>query len=366
MAEMLMTNKTLNTLDIHDNNIGDEGVKALAEILKRSDDALSYYISGYVATPSPTTTDDSNNTHWTWTENAWKAINSTDGRINQSLLNCLKMVNIEANKASLKRLAEYDETDGNLLLHIAATKTHFSILNFLKFFIEDVKVDIDCTERSGRTIRVAAMGSDNEENAAWAILYGTYLGRYHIEGGNGLNSEPVHESDTCVVHFATDMKKLANDSNYHVALKIMFNEDNFIRELQARISIEMSNIKPGNDITEVQNKYESEHVVPLHRYHNDAELKNEKKCWCLVLAKGAKSISQIIHSERIAGIKTDKLIKCGVDFAKAIQHMHEKNMIHADIKPRNVIRDTAGDFKLIDLDASVEIGEELTNKKKST
>merc|ERR1712238_144846 len=175
-------------------------------------------------------------------------------------------------------------------------------------------------------------------------------------------------------------KKLANDSNYHVALKIMFNEDNFIRELQARISIEMSDIKPGNDIievemsnikpdvdiTEVQNKYESEHVVPLHRYHNDAELKNEKKCWCLVLAKGAKSISQIIHSERIAGIKTDKLIKCGVDFAKAIQHMHEKNMIHADIKPRNVIRDTAGDFKLIDLDASVEIGEKLTDKKKST
>merc|ERR1712238_555213 len=81
---------------------------------------------------------------------------------------------------------------------------------------------------------------------------------------------------------------------------------------------------------------------------------------------GAKSISQIIHSERIAGIKTDKLIKCGVDFAKAIQHMHEKNMIHTDIKPRNVIRDITGDFKLIDLDASVEIGEKLTDKKKST
>merc|ERR1712161_28528 len=366
MAEMLMTNKTLNTLDIHDNNIGDEGVKALAEILKRSDDALSYYISGYVATPSPTTTDDSNNTHWMWTENAWKAINSSDGRITQLLLNCLKMVNIEANKTSLKRLAEYDETDGNLLLHIAATKTHFSILNFLKFFIEDVKVDIDCTERSGRTIRAAAMGSDNEESAAWARTYGTYLGRYRIEGGNGLNSEPVHESDTCVVHFATDMKISVKDSKHHVALKIMFNEANFKRELKARISIKMSDIKPDDDISEKQNKYESEHVVTLHRYHNDDEFKNKNKCRCLVLAKGSKSISQIIHTERIAGIKTDKLINCGVDFAKAIQHMHENNMIHADIKPRNVIRDITGDFKLIDLDASVEIGEKLTDKKKST
>merc|ERR1712161_44549 len=366
MAEMLMTNKTLNTLDIHDNNIGDEGVKALAEILKRSDDALSYYISGYVATPSPTTTDDSNNTHWTWTENAWKAINSTDGRINQSLLNCLKMVNIEANKASLKRLAEYDETDGNLLLHIAATKTHFTVLNFLKFFIEDVKVDIDCTERSGRTIRAAAMGNDNEEIAAWARLYGTYLGRYRIEGGNGLNSEPVHESDTCVVHFATDMKKSVKDPDHQIALKIMFNETNFRRELQARISVEMSDIKRDVDITEVQNKFKSKHVVPLHRYHNDDKDKDVKKCWCLVLTKGAKSIHQIIDSEQIAGIRTDKLISCGKDFAKAIRHMHDVKMIHADIKPRNVIRHTDGDYKLIDLDASVRVGEKFARKKKST
>jgi len=101
-------------------------------------------------------------------------------------------------------------------------------------------------------------------------------------------------------------------------------------------------------------------------YHNDAKDKKEKKCWCLVLTKGAKSLYQIIDSERIAGINTDKLISCGVDFAKAIQHMHRKNMVHADIKPRNVIRHTDGDFKLIDLDASVEVGEELTGKKKST
>merc|ERR1712238_250713 len=408
LAEMGMTNKTLNKLNISNNYIGTEGGKALVkmletnttlktlylsgndirndlsstitafvacnhtlwkqqkEIMERSDDALSYYINGYVATPSPTTTDDSNNTHWTWTENAWKAINSTDGRITKLLLNCLKMVNIEANKASLKRLAEYDETDGNLLLIIAATKTHPTVINLLKFFIEDVKVDIDCTERSGRTIRAAAMGSDNKESAAWARTYGTYLGRYRIEGGNGLNSDPVHESDTCFVHFATDMKISVKDSKHHVALKIMFNETNFKRELKARISIKMSDIKPDDDISEKQNKYESEHVITLHRYHNDDEFKNENKCWCLVLAKGSKSISQIIHTERIAGIKTDKLINCGVDFAKAIQHMHEKNMIHADIKPRNVIRDITGDFKLIDLDASVEIGEKLINKKKST
>merc|ERR1712238_390321 len=98
LAEMLMTNNTLNTLNIRNSNIGTEGGKALVkmletnttlktlylsgndirndlsstitafvacnhtlwkqqkEIMERSDDALSYYINGYVATPSPTTT----------------------------------------------------------------------------------------------------------------------------------------------------------------------------------------------------------------------------------------------------------------------------------------------------------------------
>merc|ERR1712238_418201 len=90
------------------------------------------------------------------------------------------------------------------------------------------------------------------------------------------------------------------------------------------------------------------------------------KCWCLVLTKGAKSIHQIIDSEQIAGIRTDKLISCRKDFAKAIRHMHDVKMIHADIKPRNVIRHTWGDYKLIDLDASVRVGEKFARKKKST
>jgi len=212
MAEMLKLNTTLHTLYITYNNIGVEGGKAIAEMLNvnttsrelaiRRDnnigddvsscittlvadnnrlwkqqkkiseigtDAPSYYIKGYVAAhPSLTTIDDSYSTHWRWTEEAWEAVNSTDGRVTQVLLNCLKTANIKANKASLKRLAENDEKDENLLLHIAATKTHSAVLNLLKFFIDDVEVDIDCSEKSGRTIRMAAMGSDNKESAAWA------------------------------------------------------------------------------------------------------------------------------------------------------------------------------------------------------
>jgi len=86
----------------------------------------------------------------------------------------------------------------------------------------------------------------------------------------------------------------------------------------------------------------------------------------LILTKGLKSLHQIIDTERIAGKNSDKIVEYGRDLAKAIKHMHDKDTIHADIKPRNVIRASDGDIKLIDLDASVEVGSPLTKKKKST
>ena len=82
--------------------------------------------------------------------------------------------------------------------------------------------------------------------------------------------------------------------------------------------------------------------------------------------KGAKSLYDIIDSERIAGKECNKLRCYGLDLAQAINHMHEKGAVHTDIKPRNVVRTSDGDIKLIDLDASVSVGDVLTQKKKST
>lgn len=84
------------------------------------------------------------------------------------------------------------------------------------------------------------------------------------------------------------------------------------------------------------------------------------------MTKGSKRSHQIIDTERITGQTqlrsciTQKILQI------TIRHMHELNIVHADIKPHNVIHASDGDIKLIDLDASVKVGDVLTKKKKST
>ena len=50
----------------------------------------------------------------------------------------------------------------------------------------------------------------------------------------------------------------------------------------------------GEDIPEDGNMYESKHVVPLYRYHDDAENIYVETFWCLILAKGSMSLYLII------------------------------------------------------------------------
>ena len=54
-----------------------------------------------------------------------------------------------------------------------------------------------------------------------------------------------------------------------------------------------------------------------------------------------------------------------VQLVHCIEHMHEKGVLHADIKTLNVVR-TAGQWKLIDLDAACEIGKAPVGHKSSS
>ena len=43
------------------------------------------------------------------------------------------------------------------------------------------------------------------------------------------------------------------------------------------------------------------------------------------------------------------------EIARCLNHIHSKNIIHGDLKPKNIMR-SGGAFILIDLDGSAEIG----------
>eukprot|EP00945_MAST-04E_sp_MAST-4E-sp1_P003399 g3399.t1 len=70
-------------------------------------------------------------------------------------------------------------------------------------------------------------------------------------------------------------------------------------------------------------------------------------------------------SERFAGhdLKTVEYISNSV--AKALKHMHDQGLVHGDVKPRNVVRDASGKWKLIDLDAATKLSEPIGRKYSS-
>ncbi len=83
---------------------------------------------------------------------------------------------------------------------------------------------------------------------------------------------------------------------------------------------------------------------------------------CLVMLKGQHNLDEIILYKGLAGRDTNKIVHFAVDMANALSHLHSKHrIIHGDFKPRNIVC-TDADYKLINFDASVAIGGQLTEK----
>ena len=64
----------------------------------------------------------------------------------------------------------------------------------------------------------------------------------------------------------------------------------------------------------------------------------------------------MIQSERLAEESLDVIRQVGFRIGTAIQGLHSVGVVHGDIKPRNVVREGANDWKLIDLDMSFNWG----------
>ena len=85
----------------------------------------------------------------------------------------------------------------------------------------------------------------------------------------------------------------------------------------------------------------------------------------LVLESGERTFDAVLRHQRIAGSEFSKHLSRGL--AKAIAQMHEKKIIHGDLKPLNVI--FVRDFtviKLLDLDVLRPVGEHYGMKAPST
>ena len=92
---------------------------------------------------------------------------------------------------------------------------------------------------------------------------------------------------------------------------------------------------------------------------------NAEKFYLLVMPLADRNLFVALKQERWAGKNMEEVRHVFVQLVHCVEHMHEKGVLHADLKTLNIVR-TAGQWKLIDLDAACVIGKEPVGHKSSS
>ena len=193
-------------------------------------------------------------------------------------------------------------------------------------------------------------------------------GRYRIT-----ESRPDHMSATCFVFKAVDEHTIDKETGQpiKVALKLMRLKDQFQREVSTRnkeFNQEyVMHILQTHPVVS-SSTFESwpDEVVDVEADATGQLTKsNAEKFYLLVMPLADRNLFVALKQERWAGKNMEEVRHVFVQLVHCVEHMHEKGVLHADLKTLNIVR-TAGQWKLIDLDAACVIGKEPVGHKSSS
>ena len=181
-----------------------------------------------------------------------------------------------------------------------------------------------------------------------------FLGRYEFRKG-----PPEHQSATCTVIIATDWKADGGgDEGERVALKFMRIRDQFQRELQSREGIDSRYLMPV--LRSYRCPDDDKVITGDDALFAKALLTKESLTgyrYLLVLPYSDRPLSAIIQHEHICGSDWEQIRFIIKDIIIGIDAVHKAQRIHGDLKPLNVMRRADGHLQLIDMDASVKLGD---------
>ena len=193
-------------------------------------------------------------------------------------------------------------------------------------------------------------------------------GRYRIT-----EPRPEHISATCFVFKAVDEHTIDSETSQpiKVALKLMRLKDQFQREISTRdkgfnqehvMHILQTHPQVGSSTLDSW----PDEVVDVEADATGQLTKtNAEKFYLLVMPLADRNLFVALKQERWAGKNMEEVRHVFVQLVHCVEHMHEKGVLHADLKTLNIVR-TAGQWKLIDLDAACEIGKEPVGHKSSS
>ena len=254
-------------------------------------------------------------------------------------------------KALRQLIHKATSKEGIPLLHVLATKTHPVAYSVCRLLVERVGCNLDQMDRKGRTARqIAVSNMHNEKMSEWARSIGLFLNSYQLDGMIETTS-PVYHCDAFSYYEATDTQP---GDDQLVTIKIVHDENTFQRELRARLG-EGSAQWNNQDVSD-KSRFGKEYIVPMLRYHDT--LHQNQRVHSIVLSRPSQNLSQIMDSEYISGRDLERIREIAIEMARALQHIHAKNYIHGNVKPRSLVRHDHF-IKFMDMGSITAIGEEI-------
>lgn len=131
----------------------------------------------------------------------------------------------------------------------------------------------------------------------------------------------------------------------------------FNHTLSRRVALKILHVKRGASLSSLKSEARSiaqlEHPNIVQVYHL-GELKHdaERALYIEMQLVNGRPLSDLIEEERLGLPRAVNLL---IQILKALQHAHERGVIHRDVKPDNVIVTPEGVVKLVDFGISAEL-----------
>jgi len=188
----------------------------------------------------------------------------------------------------------------------------------------------------------------------------TFMGRFILKG-----DQHEYKSATCAVFIATDVE---GDTKSPVALKFMKHASEFEQEKMSRLKLKAAAADDMSAfVVDVRDSFDCSHEPfrqSLSSGSNFVINSNLQDYPSLIVMPAAdRNLRAIMDNERITDPAVIK--RMFHEIVRALKFMHDRGVIHGDVKPRNLVR-INGHLVIIDLDASAEIGRQYSWSKYSS
>jgi len=169
-----------------------------------------------------------------------------------------------------------------------------------------------------------------------------FCGRFKIT-----SIKPEHKSATSIVLRSID---IFND-NKNVIIKLMKNKDQYLKEVNIR-----ENLGDTNDIVNILFHSESPELINIWKEDVKNKLNYEEYIYGIIMDAGDRNLQTIYQHERPTineiRVYTEQIFK-------GVSYLHDKDIMHGDIKTLNIIRFIVDNhLHIIDLDAASSTLEE--------